>query len=190
VLPKWAQVLACPIAWSGPALWTGLSLRNGARPRFCRGRWAVGWLSVVTCCLGPTWAEPVRNGNDFALAWVEASTERRAQLEAAHTNLLHTFRYLRIESIQPAPTGSGLVLSTREPASDLPLSLVIESGASLSLARTVQLGDHVAARGRLIFVRSSRGVEWLLRPALLDFKDRPAPKAGKELLKEVDPKAK
>jgi hypothetical protein len=124
------------------------------------------------------------------LAWVEASTERRAQLEAAHTNLLHTFRYLRIESIQPAPTGSGLVLSTREPASDLPLSLVIESGASLSLARTVQLGDHVAARGRLIFVRSSRGVEWLLRPALLDFKDRPAPKAGKELLKEVDPKAK
>ncbi len=51
-------------------------------------------------------------------------------------------------------------------------------------------GDHVAARGRLLSLRDGITNRFVVRPAVLDFKDRSSPKAGRELLREIDPKAK
>jgi len=131
-------------------------------------------------------AEPVRNGNDYALEWsLQTNAIERARLRSAHTNLLHTFRHLRVERIESRE--SGVAITTREPASDLPVVLIVDSARSLELARTLAAGEAVAARGRL---HQPDDRQLVLRPALLDFKDRSSPKAGKELLREVDPRAR
>ncbi|MCX7819423.1 MAG: hypothetical protein N2652_09500 [Kiritimatiellae bacterium] len=147
----------------------------------------LGPVALLAGTLLECAAEPVRNGNDFALEWSQqTNTTQRARLLAAHTNRLHTFRHLRVERIEPA--GAAVRLCAREPASGAAFELVVESRQSLDLARSLAPGEAIAARGRLHW--SPRREEFLLQPALLDFRDRSSPKAGKELLREVDPKAR
>lgn len=142
---------------------------------------AVGGFAI------PSAAEPVRNGNDYALEWSrQTNANERARLLAMHTNRLHAFRYLKVERIEPRPPG--LAITAREPASELPVLVIVESARSLELARALRPGESVACRGRL-HQCGHRG-ELVLQPALLDFKDRSSPKAGKELLREVDPNAR
>lgn len=144
-------------------------------------------IIAVVGAVGRGGAEAVRNGNDYALEWsLQTNAVARARLLAAHTNLLHAFRYLRVERIEARD--GGVVIAAREPASDLPVELIVESTRSVELARTLAPGESVAARGRLH--QPDGAGRFVLRPALLDFKDRSSPKAGKELLREVDPRAR
>ncbi len=163
--------------------------RNGSVKRIVIP-YRVRVLSLAVAGLGPGahgLAEPVRNGNDYALEWsLQTNTLGRARLLAAHTNLLHAFRYLRVERIEAR--NGGVAITTREPAADLPVEVIVEGGRSLELARTLAPGESVAARGRLHQPNGDH--RFVLRPALLDFKDRSSPKAGKELLREVDPRAR
>lgn len=162
-------------------------IRN-MRPTVERAARVGVWLLVAAA--RPAAGEAVRNGNDFALAWTTASAAQRPKLEAAHTNLLHTFRYLRVERVDIAADGARAVVAAVEPSSDLPVVLEAGSGPSVDLARSLQPGEAVAARGRLVEFRAPDGPRFLVRPARLDFKDRLSPKAGRELLKEVDGKAR
>jgi hypothetical protein len=146
--------------------------------------WAAAAVALSAACGAR--AEAVRNGNDFALEWQAADAKARPALASAHTNLLHTFRFLRIESVAGPDDKGSMTVSTAEPSSDIPVVLVTDGRQSVELARTLQPGETVAARGRLIGLRGAKGDAFLVRPALLQFKDRVSPKAGKELLKEVD----
>ncbi len=152
--------------------------------RGVRAAWAAGAVALAAACGAR--AEAVRNGNDFALEWQGADAKARPVLAAAHTNLLHTFRYLRVGSVTGPDDRGGMTLATVEPGSEIPVALVTDSRQSVELAKTVQPGETVAARGRLIALRDGKGDAFLVRPALIQFKDRASPKAGKELLKEVD----
>lgn len=153
-----------------------------------RRAWAAGAVAFAAACGAR--AEAVRNGNDLALEWQGADAKARAGLASAHTNLLHTFRFLRVESVTGPDAGGAVTLATIEPSSDLPVVLVTDSRQSVELAGTLQPGETVAARGRLIALRDGTRDAFLIRPALLQFKDRASPKAGKELLKEVDRSAR
>ena len=163
----------------------GVQMRGGGPIR----RAAV--VAVLTLAALPgARAEAVRNGNDFALEWHDADARARAPLAAAHTNLLHTFRFLDVRSVTgPDPDGA-MTVTAVEPSSDIPVTLITDSRQSVDLAKTLKPGDALAARGRLVGLVGGKGDAFLVRPALLQFKDRSAPKAGKELLKEVDPVAR
>lgn len=135
-------------------------------------------------------AEAVRNGNDFALEWQAADAKARPALAAAHTNLLHTFRFMKIVSVSGPDAQGAVTIAAVEPSSDIPVVFVTDSRQSVELAKTLAAGDVVATRGRLVALKGPKGDTFLVNPALLQFKDRATPKAGKELLKEVDSTAK
>jgi len=151
-----------------------------------RGGCAAWAAAVALSAACGARAEAVRNGNDFALEWQGADAKARPALAAAHTNLLHTFRFLRVGAMSGPDDRGAMTVSAVEPSSEIPVVLVTDSRQSVELAKTLQPGETVAARGRLIALRGAKGDEFLVRPALLQFKDRASPKAGKELLKEVD----
>jgi hypothetical protein len=69
-------------------------------------------------------AEPVRNGNELALAYVEAKAPDKARLAAEKSGVIHTFRYLRItEVLRDKPEAGLFTFTTVEPSSDLKVRL-------------------------------------------------------------------
>lgn len=135
-------------------------------------------------------ADPVRNGNELCLAYREGDAAARRQLTGSRTNVIHTFRFLAIKEAYatnaPAPQAR---LVTVEPSSDIRVTLVAEGELSRKLAEELRPGDCVAARGRVQRLGGDPP-EMIVHPAILQFKDRAQPKAGKELLREVDRQAK
>ena len=140
-------------------------------------------------------AEAVRNGNETALAYIEAADAKGRQAVLKRTSdMLHTFRYLRVTRIikdQPEP---GLYrIETIEPSSDMIVVLdVAKRKLSIELAATLVLGDCLNVQGRIRKIVDGAKDEpprMLVESANLRFKDRSAPKAGAETLDEVDPRA-
>ena len=150
------------------------------------GAAAVLWAAMAVAACG----EPVRNGNDTALAFVEGDAAAKKQLQAEHVGKLHTFRYLAIRQMVTSTNRPPLKVVAVEPSSDMVVVLSVESGMSLDLAKELGAGDTVAARGRMVALGGQDGKTIEIDPALLQFKDRPSPKAGKELLREVDKTAR
>ena len=135
-------------------------------------------------------AEPVRNGNELALKYASASADGKLQVRKAATGMFHTFRYLKIVEIrsgQPAPDGVTLV--TIEPSSDLRVTLVARQKVSLEVAAGLTTNACVAAKGRVTSIGVVAPDMLVVDPAVLQHADRATPKAGAELLNEVDPKA-
>ena len=133
-------------------------------------------------------AEPVGNGNELALNYTRADAIGRQGIQQEFSGRFHTFRYLRVTQITTNAAGSGPVLLTVEPSSDMEVVLVVGGKLSLDMVSTIATGECVAAKGRVksIGVPPNRIV---VEPALLQHKDRITPKAGAELLPEVDPRA-
>lgn len=157
-----------------------------------RMRWAgIGAAAVLwATAAGVTCAEPVRNGNDLGLSFVEGDAAAKKQLQTEHVGKLHTFRHLAIRQMVTSTNRPPLKVVAVEPSSDMVVVLSVESGMSLDLAKELGVGDAVAARGRLVTLGGQDGKTMEVDPALLQFKDRPSPKAGKELLREVDKTAR
>lgn len=152
----------------------------------------LGWMTgMAVAALAATGvrAEPVRNGNDMALAYVEGDAAAKKQLATEHVGKLHTFRYLAIREMIASTNNPPLKVVAVEPSSEMVVVLSVESGMSLDLAKELKVGDAVAVRGRLTVLGGKDGKSIEVDPALLQFKDRPTPKAGKELLREVDKSA-
>ncbi len=134
--------------------------------------------------------EPVRNGNELALELTRIEAPARAQLVKERTGMYHTFRYLKvIERAGDPATTNEVRLLTIEPSSDLKVLLFVSGKVSLGIVGTVQTGECVAAKGRVTGIGASAADPIVVRPATVQYKDRIAPKAGGELLKEVDPTA-
>ncbi len=135
-------------------------------------------------------SEPVRNGNDLALALVRASPEQRARLVQERTGLIHVFRYLHLAARTNDPARPpAIVLVTREPSSDAWVRLHVAGPFSLRLAADLGEEDAVAAKGRVTAIATNGPLTLTVDPAVLLHKDKPRPKAGRELLNEVDPRA-
>jgi len=135
-------------------------------------------------------AEAVKNGNEACLQFSQAAAAAKTQIQQARTGVYHVFRFLKITEIGlPDEKSPFARLLTTEPSSDMRVMLVCGGKISLKLARELKAGDYVAVRGRV----KSVGVEakdlMVVDPAMLQFKDRSTPKAGMELLSEVDPSA-
>ena len=135
-------------------------------------------------------AEAVRNGNELARDYSLTNTTGKAAFQKERTGLIHTFRFLSIQSItRPSATNRVARLMTSEPSSDLRVEVVTDAKLSLQIAESLQVGDAVAVRGRVKSVCTTAPDLIVVDPGILQFKDKAQPKAGKELLREVDHRA-
>ena len=161
---------------------------------------------IVTCafitagiCLGfapDSMAEPVRNGNETALAWSTNNAAGRKAMQQEATGIFHTFRYLRVTAVKKdQPATNAMTVMTIEPSSDMKVALVITKPLSLDMANGLTTNDCVSAYGRIKTIGGGNGHGgeapnlMVVDPALLKHKDINAPKLTKELLHEVDPTA-
>ena len=151
------------------------------------------YLQVLLCCFvwaGVAKAEAVRNGNELARDYSLTNAMGKAAFQKERTGLIHTFRFLAIHSItRPSATNRAVRLMTSEPSSDMRVEVVTDAKLSLQLSETLQVGDAVAVRGRVKSVATTAPDLIVVDPGILQFKDKAQPKAGKELLKEVDHRA-
>lgn len=161
---------------------------------FCVNTWALrfvvsgvaAWLALA----GSVRADAVRNGNELALNFSSSKGAEKEGFKKNAEGKLHTWRFLKITSItQPSAGANSARLVTVEPSSDMKVLLTTNMKLSLKLAAGLQVGDCVAARGRVQSVGGEDGMTIVVDPATLDYKDKPKPERGKELLKEVDPRA-
>lgn len=141
-------------------------------------------------------AEPVRNGNELALAWSTNNAAGKQAMQKQAAGIFHTFRYLRVTAIKKdQPVTGAVTIMTIEPSSDMKVALVITKPLSLVLADGLTTNDSVSAYGRIKTIGGGNGHGgeatnlMVVDPALLKHKDLNAPKLSKELLHEVDPTA-
>jgi len=131
------------------------------------------------------------NGNDFALALVEAKTPaaKKAIFDDAKGRP-HYFRYLQIMELQPAPDGqSGVTITAFEPASYLDVKFSVTMANSLAMLKedpVSKVGDAIAVTGKVLGVEKN---VIFLDNTIVRHKDRLSPKIGAELIGEVNPGA-
>ena len=164
-----------------------------------KNMFAVCAFSIVGLCLGLApegIAEPVRNGNELALAWSTNNAAGKQVVQKQAAGIFHTFRYLRVTAVKKDQPGAGAItVMTIEPSSDMQVALVITKQLSLNLANGLTTNDCVSAYGRIKTIGGGNGHGgeasnlMVVNPALLKHKDLAAPKLSKELLHEVDPTA-
>ena len=141
-------------------------------------------------------AEPVRDGNELALAWSTSNAAGKQRMYKQVAGIFHTFRYLRVTAVKKdQPVANAVTVMTIEPSSDMKVALVITKQLSLELANSLTTNDCVSAYGRIKTIGGGNGHGgaapnlMVVNPALLKHKDLKAPKLTKELLHEVDPTA-
>ncbi len=135
--------------------------------------------------------EPVRNGNETALAWSTSNAAEKSALRQQVSGRLHTFRYLRVTAVKKDQPDTGAVtVITTEPSSDMQIALVLTKRLSLELAGNLTTNDCVAASGRIKTIGSAAANLVEVDPAILKHKDRATPKLTKELINEVDHSAR
>lgn len=131
------------------------------------------------------------NGNVFALYYAEAKTPaaRAAVLNDA-LGKPHFFRYLKIESMEQGEENGSpyVVLVTSEPSSGMTVQFKVLKSISLATLKEAppsKVGDAVAVTGVVESADPSKRL-LILNPVIVRYKDRLAPKIGKELYNEVD----
>jgi hypothetical protein len=134
------------------------------------------------------------NGNEFALAFVEAKTPaaKKAVLDDAQGRP-HFFRYLQIMEMQPVTEEghAGVRVTAFEPGSYMDVKFTITMPVSLVLLKADPVskpGDAIAVTGKLVGIDAGTNTI-LLGETIVRNKDRLSPKMGKELLGEVNPGA-
>lgn len=134
------------------------------------------------------------NGNDFALYFVEARTDReRKDLLDDALGRPHFFRYLQIMNMREGLTNGCpyVEITAFEPASYMDVEFTVTKRVSLDILSEKpksKLGDAIAVTGCVREADPERNVI-SLHPVIVRHKDRLSSKIGKELLCEVDPGA-
>jgi hypothetical protein len=123
--------------------------------------------------LAPLRADAVRDGNAAAKRYAAGDDAVRAEERKAGERSILSFRGLEILEIQnPAPSGRGARLVTREPESKLQVVLLVNTPLSLKLLDGLKKGDAVAAQGRVVaFGQPANTI--LVDPAQLRHKEKP-----------------
>ena len=138
----------------------------------------------------PACAERVRNGNELALNYSTNNAAGKAALMKSVGGAYHTFRYLKVTEIKTnAPRAGVVTVTTVEPSSDVIIRITLSTPLSLETVKTLQTGDCVSCKGRINSPGPAQTNLLVLDPAVINHKDRAAPKLSKELLREVDKNA-
>ena len=157
------------------------------RPRTLGAMLAV---ALTACGLATPGRAETFNGNDFALYYSEAKTDKeRAELLGKAEGHPHFFRYLQIMEMEPNSNGTAVAITAFEPSSLMDVKFVVVKRESLNKLQEdpeSKPGDAVAITG---IVRNMATNSIVLGPVIVRHKDRLNPKRGKELLCEVDPSA-
>jgi hypothetical protein len=134
------------------------------------------------------------NGNDFALAFMDAKTPaaKKAVFDAA-AGQPHFFRYLQIMEMEPGTEDgkAGVKIVAFEPGSYMDVKFVLAKPVSLSMLKAnpeTKIGDAVAVTGKVASIEPGKNVI-VLEDTIMRNKDRLSPAMGKELLGEVKPDA-
>jgi len=145
----------------------------------------LGILAAVTAMAG------VDNGNTLALDFATGNELLQKELAQEAVGKLYFFRYLDIAAIDKGGTNAlrQIKMSTVEPSSDMKVEFVVRKSVSLKIAAPLKKHDAIAVTGR-IKVISAKDKLIVLEPVVVRYKDAAAPKAGLQLLYEVDPKAR
>ena len=139
-------------------------------------------------------AAAVPNGNDYALEISEAATPADIKYVLSEgVGKQHFFRYLEVLAIKKGNNKGAPVigLKTREPSSDMIVKFLVQKSVSLSKlleAPETQVGDAVAVTGVIEKVDPKKKTI-VLNPVIVRYKDRLAPKVGREMMEEVDDSA-
>src|SRR5947209_3367468 len=109
-------------------------------------------LAVLSLALVASGRAATSNGNDLALALVEAKTPaaKKAVLDDAQGRP-HFFRYLQIMEMQA--TADGFRITAFEPASYLDVKFTVTLPQSVALLRAdpvSKVGDAIAVTGRFV----------------------------------------
>jgi len=80
-------------------------------------------------------------------------------------------------------------MNTVEPSSEMRVDFTVRKRVSLEKAKTLEKGNAVAVTGRVKSISAQKN-QIVLDPVIVRYKDRLSPKAGRELLYEVDPNAR
>lgn len=153
--------------------------------------WFVVVLMLVAFSrIPPAYAEKVRNGNELALSYATNNAAGKIALIKSVAGVYHTFRYLKVTEIKTnAPRTGAVTLTAVEPSSDIKVRITLNTPLSLKIVKSLQTGECVSCKGRI----NNSGVAptnmLVLDPAVINHKDREAPKLTKELLREVDKNA-
>ena len=133
----------------------------------------------------------VDSGNTLALEYLSAERAQKSGIRKDATGKIFFFRYLRIVDLEKGETGGlpYIRMSTVEPSSDMVVDFVITKKVSLKKAASLKKGEAVAVLGRIKSI-GKKPNRIVLDPVIVKYKDRLAPKIGKELLCEVDPDAR
>ena len=134
------------------------------------------------------------NGNDFALAFMEAKTPaaKKTVFDAA-VGQPHFFRYLQIMEMTPVTEEghAGVKIVAFEPGSYMDVKFNIMMPVSLAMLKAdpeTKIGDAIAVTGKVAGIEPGKNVI-LLESTIMRNKDRLSPAMGKELLGEVKPDA-
>ena len=132
-----------------------------------------------------------KNGNELALEYATAKESQKEDISKEAVGQLYFFRYLRIEKIKKGKTKTGpfIAMDTVEPSSDMHVLFTVNKSVSLQKAGPLKTNDAVAVSGRLKNLDKDYN-RIVLDPVIVRYKDKHSPAAGKELLPEVDPKAR
>jgi hypothetical protein len=136
----------------------------------------------------------VPNGNEYALSLVEAKTPAAVKdVLTEGVGKQHFFRYLEVLDIKKGDNeGSPVIgLKTREPSSDVIVKFLVQKSISLAMIQkspATVVGDAVAVTGVIESVDPETKTI-VLNPVVVRYKDRVAPKVGKEMLHEIDSSA-
>lgn len=153
--------------------------------------WSIAILLLVFCGhLRQGYAEPIRNGNEMALSYTTNSITGKIAFSKSVTGVFHTFRYLKVTEVKlDTPRAGAATLMVVEPSSSLTIKMIVTAPLSLELARNLQPGESIAGKGRVKSLGTEEKNLMVLDPAVINHKDREAPKLSKELLREIDPTA-
>lgn len=148
-------------------------------------------LGLGLLASGDVFAQGYQNGNRLALDYSQADAAGKARLREERVRAAHTFRYLEITEIEVDNPDNPrrIVLLTVEPSSDVEVQLIVTARNSLNLAKTLKVGEHIAADGRIADLGGKHENRMILQPARVNSRDRDTPKHGPELLREFDHKA-
>jgi len=147
-------------------------------------------LALVFALLAlPVARGSIPSGNEFALYYTEAKTQpvRKQVLDDA-LGKQHFFRFLRIISLHEGETNGYpfVALTTVEPSSQMTVSFTAVKSMSLAVLKDAPVsavGDALAVTGVVKSVDPARRLIEL-GPVIVRYKDRLAPKIGKEMLAE------
>ncbi len=133
------------------------------------------------------------NGNEFALAFTRAVPAQQKTLREEALGKPFFFRYVALTTVETITTNGfeGIRMAGTEPSSDMTVQFVITKPVSLKAVKEANLkvGEAVAVTGTLRALDPA-GRRIVLDPVIFRYKDKAAPVAGKELLYELNPKAR